>query len=89
MENWNSIRHHFCERLNKGELKSLLGEQDGELGGLCLGTAGYCRPKNPLFHGLLNMSDGDKSFSVVVTGLRFLILFSSATGHYLALQVGI
>ncbi|EMJ8466920.1 TPA: NTPase, partial [Citrobacter freundii] len=80
----NSIRHHFCERLNKGELKSLL-EQDGELGGFVWAWQDIAGQES-VISWITQHSDSDKAFLMLLLSLRSHII-SSATGHYLALQV--
>lgn len=78
------ICHHFCERLNEGELKTLL-EHDCELGGFVWAWQDIAGPES-VSSWITQRSDSDKVFLRLLLSLRSHII-SSATGHYLALNV--
>lgn len=83
-EELECIRHHFCERLNEGELKSLF-EQEGELGGFVWAWQDIAGPES-VISWITQQSDSDKAFLLLLLSLRSHII-SSATGHYLALKI--
>ncbi|NYA46143.1 NTPase [Serratia fonticola] len=83
-EELNSVRHHFSERLNEGELKSLL-EQEDELNGFVWAWQDITGPES-VMSWLTQHSDSDKAFLKLLLSLRSHII-SSATGHYLALNI--
>ncbi|HHD2728956.1 TPA: hypothetical protein ACN014_004285, partial [Citrobacter freundii] len=66
------------------ELKSLL-EQDGELGGFVWAWQDIAGQES-VISWITQHSDSDKAFLMLLLSLRSHII-SSATGHYLALQV--
>lgn len=80
----NCIRQHFCERLNKGELKSLL-VQDGDLGGFVWAWQDIAGPEY-VISWITQHIDSDKVFLMLLLSLRSHII-SSATGHYLTLKI--
>ncbi|MGM8876774.1 KAP family P-loop NTPase fold protein [Enterobacter hormaechei subsp. steigerwaltii] len=83
-EELECIRHHFCERLNEGELKSLF-EQEGELGSFVWAWQDLAGPES-VTSWINQQSDSDKAFLLLLLSLRSHII-SSATGHYLALNI--
>ena len=80
----NCIRQHFCERLNKGELKSLL-VQDGDLGDFVWAWQDIAGPEY-VIAWITQHIDSDKVFLMLLLSLRSHII-SSATGHYLTLKI--
>ena len=83
-EELECIRHHFCERLNEGEMNSLF-ERDGELGGFVWAWQDIAGPES-VISWISQQSDSDKAFLMLLLSLRSHII-SSATGHYLALNI--
>jgi hypothetical protein len=80
----NCIRQHFCERLNKGERKSLL-VQDGDLGDFVWAWQDIAGPEY-VIAWITQHIDSDKVFLMLLLSLRSHII-SSATGHYLTLKI--
>lgn len=83
-EELNCIRHHFCERLNRGELKSLLELEDAP-GGFVWAWQDIAGPE-AVISWIARQSDSDKAFLTLLLSLRSHII-SSETGHYLALKI--
>ncbi|ELY6169750.1 NTPase [Cronobacter sakazakii] len=83
-EELKCIRHHFCERLNDGELDSLF-EREGELGGFVWAWQDIAGPES-VIEWVSQQSDRDKAFLLLLLSLRSHII-SSTTGHYLALNI--
>ncbi|EPC7254369.1 hypothetical protein ACR2R9_004336 [Cronobacter sakazakii] len=83
-EELECIRHHFCERLKDGELDSLF-EREGELGGFVWAWQDIAGPES-VIEWVSQQSDRDKAFLLLLLSLRSHII-SSATGHYLALNI--
>lgn len=80
----NSVRHHFCQRLNDSEMKSLF-EREGELGGFLVAWEDIAGSEL-VIAWVAQHSDNDKAFLMLLLSLRSHII-SSATGHYLTLSI--
>lgn len=84
-EELECIRHHFCQRLNEGELMKSLFEQEGELGGFVWAWQDLAGSES-VTSWITQQSESDKAFLLLLLSLRSHII-SSATGHYLALKI--
>ncbi|KFC76693.1 KAP family P-loop NTPase fold protein [Buttiauxella agrestis] len=83
-EELQCVRHHFCERLKGGELKSDFLHR-GELGGFVWAWQDIAGPES-LRSWISQYGTCDESFLTLLLSLRSHII-SSATGHYLVLKL--
>lgn len=79
-----SVRHRFCKRLNNSELEFLF-EREGELGGFIWAWKDIAGPET-VISWIAQQINSDKTFLMLLLSLRSHII-SSATGHYLALDI--
>lgn len=78
------IRQQFCKRLNEHELKKMFGQR-GELGGFIWAWRDIAGTE-AVVSWLAQLAESDEAFLKLLLSLRSHII-STATGHYLALNI--
>lgn len=84
-EELKRVRHYFCDRLNRGELKEPLS-LGSELGGFVWAWRDIAG-KEALMSWITQHSTSDETFLALLLSMRSHVI-SSSIGHYLALRLG-